>query len=918
VKPEIKGHFRELFENMSSGAAIFSAVDDGTDFILTDFNWAGELIERKRKEEVIGEKLTGVFPEFSNAGLLDILHRVWANGAPEYRLISFTGADGEKTWRENHIFKLSSGEVVNIYNDVTTTKKIEEALRESEEKYRIMVEDSNDLPYAVNEKGILTYIGPQSKRYGYLPEEIISRSFLEFVVPEDQERISQNFLTSMTTGEELLAQFRLFDKSGNIYWFEDHGRVQRDESGNIDGLSGILREISGRKKEEEARQLSEHNYKVLFESTTDGLFVFDAETMRVVISNKTAAQFFGFYFPEDTIGVNPLDYVHPDDQDRITRIIVEDLFEKDLRELNELRGITKEGREVWVEAVGTPIEYEGKMAGLVALRDITNRKSIEQALKSSEEKFRIIFENAKDEIIYFDRFGTVVDRNMKGEDILGLRYEDIIGKKISELNFTMPKDQLEKMTRMFDKSVSGEIVQGLIELEMFHKNGSTVFIEASVSHLKKDDDATEGILIILRDITERKRASEEIVQLNRELNALNTITQSVSQFIDLDEILTNALDKMLELMEIKHGAVALLDENGNHLMLNIVRGISEEQLEMLPQAEIEKSEMEGAALTGEPVFIEDLSAAIRDDQDIASQLISENRLKSAMFVPLKARGQTLGVIAAATQGNRIFTDAEKEILTTIGHAISTAIENARLNEAMSRTREMEETDRLRAAFLASISHEIRTPLTSIKGLSSTLVQPDVKWDSETQKEFLITIDHESNRLLRIVEDMLDMSMIEAGAMKLAQDVANIRSIISGTKGLIENLASDHHLEVILPDESPPVFVDEIRIGQVITNLIQNAAAYSPEGTQITLEAQVSADKMIISVTDEGEGIPSEYSEQVFDRFYRLEENTKRRKSGTGLGLAICKGIVEAHGGAIWFESTQGQGTRFIFTLPIAK
>ncbi len=1048
MKKENDSRFRELFENMSSGAAVFTASNDGTDFIVEDFNWAGELIERKRKEDVIGGNLAEVFPEFSAAGLLDVLKRVLISGDSEYRLISFINADDEKVWRENHIFKLPSSEVVNVYDDVTAAKKadeelkereseyhliaentsdliavtttdgnyvyaspshcvlgydpeellnspaldlvhpddlssllvfyerymqecsggdcednreivpasteyrirdkwgnwrlietasnyvigtdgrsprvvnvarditernrMEQAIKQSEESYRVLVEESNDLPYTVDQDGNITYIGPQIERYGYTHSEIMSRSLLEFIDHEDQEQATLEFMHSMSTGKEFVTELRIIDKSGVRHWFEDHGRVQRDGDGNIIGLAGMLRDIGERKQEEEARRQSEQAYRVLFESTTDGLFLLDAETMRVILANRTVARFFGLDDPDEAIGINPLDYVHPEDQERVARIIVEDMLENDLREFNEIRGFTSDGRNVWVETVGTRIEYLGKPAGLISIRDITVRKEKENDLIESELRLSTFIENAPDAMFISDTEGRFINGNKKAEALLGYRREDLIGRNYFEAGILL-EEYMQKAVDGLELNRKGKRSDP-DEYELIRKDGSRIVVE--IASIPISREGTVEIFGIVHDITDRKQSEREIIQRNKELTALNSIVQTVSQSINLEDIMGDALDKILEVMEISHGTVALWDEATNELKLTVVRGISEKELKKLSQAEINKSEMEGSALSGEPVFLETLNKFIKPDQKNARNLVKSHKLKSAMFVPLKAKSNPLGLIAVATQGKRVLTDSEIEMLTTIGHAISAAVENARLLEAMSRTRQAEETDRLRAAFLASISHEIRTPLTSIKGLSSTLVQPDVEWDAETQKEFLLTIDQESNRLLRIVEDVLDMSKIEAGAMKLHMDAISIGSVMSGVRGVLDSLTKDHKLKVILPDEVCLFLADEIRIGQVITNLVQNASVYSPKDTQITLEANLVGDVVIVSVTDEGEGIPEEHLELVFDRFYRMEETSRMRKSGTGLGLAICRGIIEAHGGNIWAENVAPNGAQITFTLPL--
>ena len=177
----------------------------------------------------------------------------------------------------------------------------------------------------------------------------------------------------------------------------------------------------------------------------------------------------------------------------------------------------------------------------------------------------------------------------------------------------------------------------------------------------------------------------------------------------------------------------------------------------------------------------------------------------------------------------------------------------------------------------------------------------------------MTIDQESDRLLRIVSDVLDMSKIEAGAMKLEKSITNLNRVISQLSNVFDNIAGDHVLEFVFPPDLPSMAMDEVRVGQVITNLVENAASYSPEGTKITVEASMSSGTLEVSVSDCGEGILPEHHEKVFAHFYRLEENVKRRKSGSGLGLAICKGIVESHGGKIWIESESRNGSKFIFT-----
>ncbi len=231
---------------------------------------------------------------------------------------------------------------------------------------------------------------------------------------------------------------------------------------------------------------------------------------------------------------------------------------------------------------------------------------------------------------------------------------------------------------------------------------------------------------------------------------------------------------------------------------------------------------------------------------------------------------------------------------------------------------LKELDRLRSELLANISHELRTPLASIKGFISTLLRTDVKWSVAQQLDFLHTADHETDRLTRLVSDILDISRLDAGAMKLNKASHHIAEILDSVSPRLSRLAERHRLKVEVPPDLPFIYVDEMRIGQVLANLIDNAAKFSPADTEIKVEAQLAGDEVIVSVIDHGEGIPAEFLPRLFDRFYQAESIARGRGSGTGLGLSICRGIVEAHGGRIWVASKLKEGSKFSFSLPVSK
>ncbi len=250
---------------------------------------------------------------------------------------------------------------------------------------------------------------------------------------------------------------------------------------------------------------------------------------------------------------------------------------------------------------------------------------------------------------------------------------------------------------------------------------------------------------------------------------------------------------------------------------------------------------------------------------------------------------------------RLFTVPVRE-------ADGTRVGTVKVLRDVTREREL---DRAKSALLSAVSHELRTPLASIKGYVSSLLAEDVAWDEATRREFLTVISQEADRLHRLVNNLLDMSRLEAGTLVIHRDAYDLRVIVSrALKGVH---AADHPIQVVIPDDLPPVNVDAARVEVVLRNLLENALKYTPPGLPVRVRATRQGDKVVVRVEDRGPGIPAEHRERIFDRFYRVPGV---RASGAGLGLAICKGFVEVHGGRIWVEDNPGGGAVFAFTLPV--
>lgn len=227
-----------------------------------------------------------------------------------------------------------------------------------------------------------------------------------------------------------------------------------------------------------------------------------------------------------------------------------------------------------------------------------------------------------------------------------------------------------------------------------------------------------------------------------------------------------------------------------------------------------------------------------------------------------------------------------------------------------------EIDRMKSSLVSTVSHELRTPLASIKGYASSLLADDIDWEVPTQQEFLTIISRDADRLSDMVDNLLDISRIEAGNLTLSKSACSLETII--VQG-IERVANEERLPINLdiPPDLPPVYVDAYRIEVVVRNLAENAVKYSEGNSPINIQAQLEDDRVVIKVEDHGPGIPPNRIDDIFDSFYRLDTGLVRRKPGVGLGLAICRGFVEAHGGEIWVESRQ-EGACFAFSIPLIE
>jgi two-component system sensor histidine kinase KdpD len=258
---------------------------------------------------------------------------------------------------------------------------------------------------------------------------------------------------------------------------------------------------------------------------------------------------------------------------------------------------------------------------------------------------------------------------------------------------------------------------------------------------------------------------------------------------------------------------------------------------------------------------------------------------------------------------------DRRLLSAFARHAALAIERFRLAREAHTARLLRDSDALKSTLLSAVSHDLRTPLAGIKALTTTLLQEDVSLPPEVVRDALQGIDEETDRMTRMVGDLLDLSRIEAGVLRPSREPVLIADLIDDTLHRLTAALTEHPIAREVAEELPVVHLDYVQVQQVLTNLLENAARYSPAGTPITVGAAVREGKLELWVADRGPGIPPEDRERVLDRFYRLEHH-ETEPHGTGMGLAISRGLVAAHEGHLWVEETPGGGATFRLKLPL--
>ncbi len=288
-----------------------------------------------------------------------------------------------------------------------------------------------------------------------------------------------------------------------------------------------------------------------------------------------------------------------------------------------------------------------------------------------------------------------------------------------------------------------------------------------------------------------------------------------------------------------------------------------------------------------------------------------------LVLPLRAGGHPIGTLELCpAPGAAPPTGADRRLLATLAAQIGLTVERERLRGLAADAAALRRADELKSALLAAVSHDLRTPLAAIVATAGNLREEDVAWTARERHDFAAAIEGEARRLDRLVTNLLDVSRIEAGGLRPRLGWYDLGALVDEVLGHSRQLLAHHRVVVAAEDDLPPLALDYVQIAQVLVNLLENATKYAPAGTTVCLGARRVADEVVVTVMDEGPGLPAGAGDRLFAPFYRAGE-PGRGPHGTGLGLAVARGFVAAHGGRIWGENRPEGGARFAFALPLA-
>jgi len=754
-------------------------------------------------------------------------------------------------------------------------KKNEELIR-SEDQYKVLIDQAADGIFVVDADGYMLNVNNSGCRLtGYSAEELKGLKLTDLFYKANNNQTA-SLIEKVKSGNAFTSERLILRKNGTKIPVEINIKQLSDGR-----FHAIFRDVSERKEAQKQLIKSEESYRNIYNSSNDGILIFNIESLKITDVNTAGMQLFGFTKNELlSLDIDILSSGLNDFTGKRFRKLLEKSGETD-SQLFDWQAKKKNGEVFWLEMDIKQANVGGNLCILNVIRDITNRKLTEEQLKQNEIRFRSLFENMSNNVAIFEVIGDGEDFifknfNSAAEKLEGVKRSEIIGKSAGIVFPTLNEyNLLESFKKVWETGKPAETP--IIVYDNDDKILS--WTENFIYKLPSDE-----IVVIYDDITERKKAEFDLLKTKERYR------------IATEETKVAVWERNLE-SDKGHADAVLFEILGYPI----------------PQVD------DSFSIWKNYIHPEDLEVI----QDLNLQL-KEDKIRAIDF---KFRATDInGNIRWFMDKGVALKNIKGETTRLIG-TISDITQQQQIEEQLILAKEKaEEADNLKSTFLANMSHEIRTPMNGILGFSDLLMHEET---SEEERVNYIDIIHQSGKqLLNIINDILDISKIEVGQIQINEDDCSINDMLDELQGLFKpdiknktNLKLKTHKE--LSDNESIVITDGVRVRQILTNLVNNAIKFTPKGYVEFGYMIIPRDKptdeikhdIQFFVKDTGIGIPDSKREIIFDPFRQSDESHTRKFGGTGLGLAISKGFVELLGGKIWHESAEKSGSTFFFTIP---